>query len=116
MRGNGFLTFSSLLRSRSSESSSARRVLMTRWTTYSMKSSANAMSPCRTQPQMSMIQQKGDTVFFERNRIILGFLQNLELLDRELETERRTRIGAHSTCNEKRRFLGDMIRPLEDFR
>ncbi len=65
------------------------------------------------QPQVPPLHQVGDAVLLGSDRIVLGFMDDVELLDRQLETQRAALIGADQTPHAERRFLTQVIRLLK---
>jgi len=68
----------------------------------------------RAQPEMAVLHQVGDAVLLGSDRVILGFLDHLQILHRELETDGAALIGAHQTPNPQRSLLANVVRSFED--
>jgi hypothetical protein len=69
-----------------------------------------------TQPEMAMIKQKSNPVFFRGNGVVVCFLDDLEVFDCEFKPDRRARVGSHGTGDSERRFLRQVISKLEHLR
>src|SRR5579862_3192092 len=62
---------------------------------------------------MPVIEQEGDAVFLRSDRIRLGQVYGLQVLDAELVAQRGARVGTHHAGDDEGGFLRQMVRQRE---
>src|SRR5207249_9953756 len=69
----------------------------------------------RSEPEMAVIEEKGDAVLLRRDRILGGALDDVEIRHAELVSDRSARVGAHHAGHFERGFLREVIGERERF-
>ena len=69
----------------------------------------------RAQPQMAVVHQKFRAVFFGGDGVILGHLQNFQVLYAQFISQRGAFVLAYGSGNKDRRFLGYFVAQFKLF-
>src|SRR5947208_6328475 len=69
----------------------------------------------RSEPEMAVIEEKGDAVLLRRDRILGGALDDVDIRHAELVSDRSARVGAHHAGHLERGFLRQVVGERERF-
>src|SRR5688500_20322835 len=79
-----------------------------------MADAEDCLLPGRADPEMPAVEEVIDPVLLGRDRVVGRRSMHLDAGDVDLEATRRARIGADGSAHAQRRFLGEVVRTLED--